>query len=141
MFVICATIGPRGNAVQFQFRSVFHVAYFGVLLTNLTFAQAVLNKGVQSDPLEQRFRAAQTFQVSGDFDKAASEYRRAIADALDRVGNIRVAEGNYGEGVELLERALQSFPDYVDARVDIATSITQKIWQRQSLRKPRICAL
>ena len=99
---------------------LFRVAWLGLVLTSFICAQEPPRRVAQPDAVEKHFRAAQTFQVSGDFDKAATEYRQAIAGALDRISNIRIADGKYSEALELLERAQVSWPKYVDARIDFA---------------------
>ena len=69
---------------------------------------------------EQAFQSAQTFQVAGDYEKAASAYREAIAGALQHLGNLRVSHKEYAEGVELLSRAVKVDPMRVAIRVDLA---------------------
>src|SRR5260370_42330372 len=69
---------------------------------------------------EQAFQAAQTFQVAGDYERAAVTYREAVSGALQQLGNLRVSDKQYAEGIDLLGRAVQAAPSRVTARVDLA---------------------
>src|SRR5712692_8312906 len=44
----------------------------------------------QRDPVEEHYRAAETFQLAGDLKAAETEYRSVISLALQRVAAIRV---------------------------------------------------
>jgi tetratricopeptide (TPR) repeat protein len=68
---------------------------------------------------EPHFEAAQTYQLAADFDHAQSEYRQGISIALDRVGNLKVSNGEYAAGVELLQRAAATDPKNLDAAIDL----------------------
>jgi tetratricopeptide (TPR) repeat protein len=72
------------------------------------------------DTAQQHFDSAQTYQVAGDFDSAAKEYRRAIAIGLDHLGNLRVARHDYAGGEQLLQQAIAADPDNPDPAVDLA---------------------
>src|ERR1700721_1544484 len=73
------------------------------------------------DPLDQHYSAAQTFQLSGDFDRAETEYHQVLALALQRMGNLMAAEKNDSEeAAHLLEDAVVADPAYPDARIDLA---------------------
>lgn len=69
---------------------------------------------------ELAFQSAQTFQVAGDYDKAAAAYREAIVGALRRLGNLRLSKREYAEGVDLLNRAVQMDPTRAAPHVDLA---------------------
>src|SRR2546422_1120778 len=69
---------------------------------------------------EQAFQSAQTFQIAGDYERAAEAYREAVSGALRQLGNLRVSHKEYTEGIELLARAVQIAPTRVAARVDLA---------------------
>ncbi len=69
---------------------------------------------------EQAFQSAQTFQVAGDYEKAAAAYREAIAGGLQHLGNLRLSHKDYAEGVDLLTRAVQIMPARAAAHVDLA---------------------
>ena len=74
-----------------------------------------------TDPLDQHYSAAQTFQLSGDFDRAETEYHQVLALALQRMGNLMAAEKNDSEeAAHLLEDAVVADPAYPDARIDLA---------------------
>jgi len=92
----------------------------GLLLSLVASAQKTEKPLAQVDPVEEHFRAAQTFQVTGEFDRSAVEYRQTIATALDRLGDIRVATGRYEGGIELLKIAREMLPAFNDAGIDLA---------------------
>ncbi len=74
----------------------------------------------KADAAQQHFDSAQTFQLAGDFDGAAKEYRRAIAVGLDHLGNLRSARQDYADAKQLLQQALAADPDNPDPAVDLA---------------------
>lgn len=74
----------------------------------------------QIDTAQQHFDSAQTYQVAGDLDGAAKEYRRAIAIGLDHLGNLSAARHEYGGAEQLLHQALAADPDNPDSAVDLA---------------------
>jgi tetratricopeptide (TPR) repeat protein len=73
-----------------------------------------------ADAAQQHFNSAQTYQLAGDFEGAAKEYRRAIAIGLDHLGNLRAARHDYAGGEQLLQQALTADPDNPDPAVDLA---------------------
>src|SRR5436189_5853929 len=82
-------------------------------------ARAAVQGKAPNSP-EQAFQSAQTFQVAGDYERAAAAYREAIAGALQHLGNLRLSHKEYAEGIDLLARAVQVAPARVAARVDLA---------------------
>ena len=83
-------------------------------------AQERVKGDSEANSPEQAFQSAQTFQVAGDYERAAVAYREAISGALQRLGNLRVSKKEYVEGIDLLGRAGQAAPARVAARVDLA---------------------
>ena len=82
-------------------------------------ARAAVQGKAPNSP-EQAFQSAQTFQVAGDYERAAAAYREAIAGALQHLGNLRLSHKEYAEGVDLLGRAVKIEPTRVATRVDLA---------------------
>jgi tetratricopeptide (TPR) repeat protein len=74
----------------------------------------------RSDAAQQHFDSAQTYQLAGDFDNAAKEYRGAIAIALDHLGNLRAARQDYPGAEQLLQQAMAANPDDPEPAVDLA---------------------
>jgi len=74
----------------------------------------------KTDAEQQHFDSAQTYQLAGDFDSAAKEYRRAIAIGLDHLGNLRAARQDYPGAKQLLQQAMAADPDDPDPAVDLA---------------------
>src|SRR6266581_4089660 len=91
-----------------------------VLPTAEVEAQENAKPASEANSPEQAFQAAQTFQVAGDYERAATAYREAISGALQQLGNLRVSNNEYAEGIDLLSRAVQAAPARVTARVDLA---------------------
>jgi tetratricopeptide (TPR) repeat protein len=86
-----------------------------ILLASVSAAQQA------PDPLNHHYSAAQTFQLGGDLDRAEAEYHQVLALALQRMGNLLVAEkSDSEEAVRLLEDAVAADPAYPDARLDLA---------------------
>ncbi len=98
-------------------------AAFALLASPCTVAQSSGNASkTVSNPAEQRFRAAQTFQLAGDLEKASGEYRAAISLGLQQIGNLRVARSETPAGLNLLERAVQADPSNGAAKLDLAAA-------------------
>lgn len=74
----------------------------------------------KTDAAQQHFDSAQTYQLAGNFDSAATEYRRAITIALDHLGNLRAARQDYSAAEQLLQQAIAADPDDPDPAVDLA---------------------
>ena len=74
----------------------------------------------KNDTAQEHFDSAQTYQLAGDFESAAKEYRRAIAIGLDHLGNLRAARKDYPGAEQLLRQALAADPDSPDPAVDLA---------------------
>jgi len=74
----------------------------------------------KADEAQKHFDSAQTFQLAGDFDNAAKEYRRAIAIGLDHLGNLRAARQDYPGAAQLLKQAMAANPDDPDPALDLA---------------------
>jgi tetratricopeptide (TPR) repeat protein len=74
----------------------------------------------KTDTAQQHFDSAQTYQLAGDFEGGAKEYRRAIAIGLDHLGNLRAARHDYAGGEQLLQQAVAADPDNPDPAVDLA---------------------
>ena len=84
-----------------------------------THAQDRAKAASEASSPEQAFQSAETFQVAGDYERAAAAYREAVSVALQQLGNLRVSHKEYAEGIDLLARAVQAAPVRVTARVDL----------------------
>src|SRR6266568_9461088 len=99
-------------------RTVFWV-FCCSFLTHATWAQENEKSATQAGSPQEHFQSAQTFQIAGDYEKAAAEYRAAIARGLQQLGNLRVSHKEFSPGTELLTRAVQIEPSAVAARIDL----------------------
>jgi tetratricopeptide (TPR) repeat protein len=88
-------------------------------------AQEKAKSDGEANSPEQAFQSAQTFQIAGDYERAAAAYREAISGALQRLGNLRVSKKEFAEGIDLLGRGVQAEPASVAARVDLAVAYFQ----------------
>lgn len=80
-----------------------------VLLAIPGYAQAPA-KSAPPDPLQQHYDAARTFELGGDHDRAAGEYKLFLAGALLRVANAHASAGDLEKANVYLEEALASAP-------------------------------
>src|SRR5260370_15400713 len=71
------------------------------------------------DAPEDHFAAAQTYQIAGDFGRAAAEYRRGISIALQRLGNLKVANGDNAGGSESLKKAVHTDAGNMRAHIEL----------------------
>ena len=74
-----------------------------------------------TDDLLKHVSAAETYQIAGDLLNAASENRAILGIALQRVGNIAIEEGNYGDAVNLLNESL-IYTDSAPNRTNLAVA-------------------
>jgi tetratricopeptide (TPR) repeat protein len=68
---------------------------------------------------EVHFDAAQTYQIAGDFGRAAAEYRIGISIVLQRLGNLKLANGDNAGGLEILNKAVHTDSSNIDAQIDL----------------------
>jgi tetratricopeptide (TPR) repeat protein len=83
-------------------------------------------KSTPEDSLNRHYQAARTFSVVGDADHAAVEYRAFLGDALHRIANGRISEGDYAAGYQLFDEAIGVVPDDVGLRLDYGNALLQQ---------------
>src|SRR2546423_780197 len=71
------------------------------------------------DKLARHLSAAETFQLSGDLERAGQENLNIVAIALARLGAIAIRERQLQRAVQLLSESLAAQDD-TDARTDLA---------------------
>ena len=111
---------PRSVAITL--RCVFLALVFLAILAKGQTAKETQRRAAETDPAEQHFHSAQTFQLAGDLAQAAVEYRRAISVGLQHLGNLRSSEQKYPEAIELLTTASKLDPDNIDAGIDLGVT-------------------
>ena len=75
----------------------------------------------QRDPVEDHYRAAETFQLAGDLKAAETEYRRVISLALQRLAGIRVLARDEQQALVLLQSASEADPSDLEAQMGLAS--------------------
>src|SRR5260370_19213434 len=61
--------------------------------------------------MQQHYQAARTFAVGGDSERAATEYKAFLSEALRQMANVRANARNFTSAVQLFEEAIQIAPD------------------------------
>ena len=117
-------------------RGIFAAAVFALAMPAFTAAQVAAKKAQSAKPAaptpaspaqksnaaQQHFDSAQTYQLAGDLENAAKEYRHSIAIGLDQLGNLRAARQDYSGAADLFQQAIAADPDNPDPFVDLAIS-------------------
>src|SRR3982751_4335297 len=71
------------------------------------------------DELQQHLSAAETYQLSGDLDRAGVENRFVVSIALQRLANLAIRDRDLKRGAEILNEALIA-NDGSEARTSLA---------------------
>jgi tetratricopeptide (TPR) repeat protein len=101
----------------------FAVASLLLVFSHTGLAQAqAQNFETGGSSLKGDYDAAERFRKDGNFDRAAAEYRRFLATALDELANSRAGIGDYAKASALFEEALALTPDSAALRRDYATA-------------------
>ena len=80
-------------------------------------------RSAKPDNLQQHYDAARTFQIGGDQEKAVSEYKVFIAEALRRIGNARSRAKDFDHAAEAFDQAIAFRSDDANVHLDYATSL------------------
>jgi tetratricopeptide (TPR) repeat protein len=83
-------------------------------------------KSTPEDSLNQHYQAARTFSVVGDTEHASAEYRTFVGEALHRMANAHIQEGNYAAGYRLFDEAVGAAPDDLQLRLDYGNALLQQ---------------
>jgi tetratricopeptide (TPR) repeat protein len=78
-------------------------------------------KQAKPDSLQQHFDAARTFEIGGDQERAAAEYKAFLGEALRGVANARAHANQFDSAAKLFDEALGLTPDQPDLCLDYAT--------------------
>ncbi len=73
------------------------------------------------DSLQQHFEAARTFEIGGDQEHAAAEYKAFLGEALRAVANVQAQVNQFDSAAKLFDEALGLNPDQPDLYLDYAT--------------------
>ncbi len=80
-------------------------------------------KAPDTDTLQQHYQAARTFAVGGDSERAATEYKAFLSEALRQMANARANAGNFTSSFQLFEEAIQAAPDSPLVREGYSTAL------------------
>jgi tetratricopeptide (TPR) repeat protein len=83
-------------------------------------------KQAKPDSLQQHFDAARTFEIGGDQERAAAEYKVFLGEALRGIANAHVHAKQFGSATKLFDEALGLTPDQPDLCLDYATMRLQE---------------
>ena len=70
--------------------------------------------------LQQHYDAGRTFQLTGDQERAASEYKVFLSEALRQIANVRAHAENLDEAEKLFSESVMLNPDSAQANLDYA---------------------
>src|SRR6266480_7939391 len=84
-------------------------------------AQKSPARQAKPDSLQQHFDAARTFEIGGDQEHAAAEYKAFLGEALRAVANVQVQVNQFDSAAKLFDEALGLNPDQPDLYLDYAT--------------------
>jgi tetratricopeptide (TPR) repeat protein len=73
------------------------------------------------DSLQRHFDAARTFEIGGDQEHAASEYKAFLGEALKSVANVQAQVNQFDSAAKLFDEALALNPEQPDLYLDYAT--------------------
>ncbi len=92
------------------------------------------------DSLQRHYDAARTFQLSGDEERAAGEYKAFLGQALRHVANIDADAANFDAAVQLFEEGLRLAPADPDLLLDYAAARLQqgKLGEAKSLAEKAV---
>src|SRR6266702_3279222 len=80
-------------------------------------------KAPDPDALQQHYQAARTFAVGGDTERAATEYKAFLAEAMTQMANARAHASNFESAFQLFEEAIQVAPDSPLIREGYSTAL------------------
>ncbi|PYV89025.1 MAG: hypothetical protein DMG90_12565 [Acidobacteria bacterium] len=86
-------------------------------------SKPVTAKPGKPDDLQQHYDASRTFQIGGDQQKAESEYKLFIAEALRRIGNSRSRAKDFDHAAAAFDQAIAFRGDDPNLHLDYATSL------------------
>src|SRR5258706_6132291 len=107
---------PRGTFLKSTLTSLA----VAILVVNTAAGQAKHAKEAYTDSLQRHYDAARTFQISGDQENAASEYKTFLAYALGEIAIANVKADRLEEAEKLLAEGVSLAPENVEVNLDYA---------------------
>src|SRR5712671_1359926 len=84
-------------------------------------AQKSPARQAKPDSLQRHFDAARTFEIGGDQEHAAAEYKAFLGEAWRGVANVQAQVSQFDAAAKLFDEALGLNPDQPDLYLDYAT--------------------
>ena len=90
------------------------------------------------DPLQQHYEAASKFLQASNPERAATEYKAFLAEALHRIANGKADAGQFNAAGSLFEESLALSPDDADLKLDYARACfdADQLVKAKSLAEP-----
>ena len=90
------------------------------------------------DPLQQHYDAASKFLQASNPERAATEYKAFLAEALHRIANGKADAGQFNAAGSLFEESLALSPDDADLKLDYARACfdADQLVKAKSLAEP-----
>ena len=107
----------RSRDRGFRRRGAICTFFFFVVAASTAYSQTDASS---PDTLRSHYEAAQSAQAAGQLDRASTEYRAFVAEALRRIAKRWGAAGDLEKAIALLREALALTPDEVGLRLEYA---------------------
>jgi tetratricopeptide (TPR) repeat protein len=78
-------------------------------------------KELPRDPIEEHYRAAESFQIANDLNSAEQEYHRVISLGMQRMAAIRILSRDEKQAIAFLNEAKGADPSDLDAQMSLAS--------------------
>src|SRR5215813_9069040 len=117
LLVVCGIFRTRPKLCM---ATAFRFALLLCFLTNYSGAQSRKAQTKVVNPL-QHYNAARTFQLAGDQEKAAAEYKSFLAGALRGAANAQAHVAQFEQATSLFEEALRLAPEDDSVQLDYAS--------------------
>ena len=119
-------MGSRRSALILPFLTILAISVSAQTVRPRKSAQPTKPPAARSakpDDLQQHYDAARTFQIGGDQEKAVSEYKIFIAEALRRIGNARTRAKDFDHASQAFDQAIAFRGDDANLHLDYATEL------------------
>src|SRR5215813_1728964 len=117
LLVVCGIFRTRPKLCM---ATAFRFALLLCFLTNYSGAQSRKAQTKVVNPF-QHYEAARTFQLAGDHEKAAAEYKNFLAESLRGAANAQAHVAQFEQATDLFEEATRLAPEDDSVQLDYAS--------------------